>query len=159
MQVSLSETDTRSNEKMAELEPEPPVPLEPLVTKEEQRTSPTGRRFSGISVRSRRSGRNEDVGEVLARHESIDDAASLASIDRPPSVEEKLPPSKIYAPLSFPVLALLAPASILGVLARLGLQAITTYDGRSIFPLAWVQAAGCLVMGFALGLREPIGQL
>lgn len=100
-----------------------------------------------------------DVGEVLARHSSVGDAASLASIDRPPSEEEKLPPSKIYHPLSFPVIALLMPASIFGVLARLGLQAITTYDGRSIFPLAWIQAAGCLIMGFALGMKEPFGRL
>ncbi|EIW62005.1 uncharacterized protein TRAVEDRAFT_144275 [Trametes versicolor FP-101664 SS1] len=99
-----------------------------------------------------------DVGEVLARHSSVGDAASLASIDRPPSEEEKLPPSKIYHPLSFPVIALLMPASIFGVLARLGLQAITTYDGRSIFPLAWIQAAGCLIMGFALGMKEPFGR-
>ncbi|KAI0771574.1 CrcB-like protein-domain-containing protein [Trametes elegans] len=102
--------------------------------------------------------RRSDVGDVLARHSSVDDAGSLASIDRPPSEDEKLPPAKIYKPLSFPVLALLMPASIFGVLARLGLQAITTYDGRSIFPLAWVQAAGCLVMGFALGMREPFGR-
>ncbi|KAI0638138.1 CrcB-like protein-domain-containing protein [Trametes polyzona] len=99
-----------------------------------------------------------DVGEVLARHSSVEDAASLASIDRPPSEEEKLPAAKIYHPLSFPVIALLMPASIFGVLARLGLQAITTYDGRSIFPLAWVQAAGCLIMGFALGMKEPFGR-
>ncbi|KAI9001060.1 CrcB-like protein-domain-containing protein [Trametes punicea] len=99
-----------------------------------------------------------DVGTVLAQHSSVGDAASLASIDRPPSEEEKLPPSKIYHPLSLPVIALLMPASVFGVLARLGLQAITTYDGRSIFPLAWVQAAGCLIMGFALGMKEPFGQ-
>ncbi|KAI0750734.1 CrcB-like protein-domain-containing protein [Daedaleopsis nitida] len=102
--------------------------------------------------------RSEDVGEVIARHESVDDAEELASIDRPPSEQEKLPPSKIYRPLSFPVIALLMPASVFGVLARLGLQAITTYDGMSIFPLAWVQAAGCLVMGFALALKEPFGR-
>ncbi|TBU45044.1 CrcB-like protein-domain-containing protein [Dichomitus squalens] len=102
--------------------------------------------------------RRSDVGNVLARHSSVRDADSLASIDRPPSEEENLPPSKIYEPLSFPVLALLMPASIFGVLARLGLQAITAYDGKEIFPLAWVQGAGCLVMGFALGLKEPIGQ-
>ncbi|KAI0677571.1 CrcB-like protein-domain-containing protein [Trametes maxima] len=113
-------------------------------------TSPTPSR----AARRARS----DVGSVLARHSSVADAVSLASIDRPPSAEEKLPPSKIYHPLSFPVLALLMPASIFGVLARLGLQAITTYDGRSIFPLAWVQAAGCLIMGFALEMKEPFGR-
>lgn len=100
-----------------------------------------------------------DVGSALERHESVDDAASLASIDRPPSEETKLPPSKIYHPLSFSVLALLAPASIFGVLARLGLQALTGYDGQSIFPLAWVQFMGCLIMGFGLGIKEPAGQL
>ena len=116
-----------------------------------------GRTTSTLSRRS--GGVRSDVGSVIARHESVADAESLASIDRPPSEAEKLPPSKIYHPLSFPVLALLMPASVFGVLARLGLQAITTYDGRSIFPLAWIQAAGCLVMGFALGLKEPFGQL
>lgn len=104
-------------------------------------------------------GRPTDVGSALERHESVQDAASLASIDRPPSAEEKLPPSKIYPPLSPHVLALLAPASIFGVLARLGLQALTGYDGASIFPLAWVQFMGCLVMGFGLGIREPAGRL
>ncbi|KAH9899918.1 CrcB-like protein-domain-containing protein [Cubamyces lactineus] len=99
-----------------------------------------------------------DVGSVLAHHSSVGDAESLASIDRPPSELEKLPPAKIYHPLSFPVLALLMPASIFGVLARLGLQAITTYDGRSIFPLAWIQGAGCLIIGFALGMKEPFGR-
>lgn len=103
------------------------------------------------------SRQRSDIGSILTEHESVSDAEELASIDRPPS--EKLPLSKIYRPLSFPVLALLMPASIFGVLARLGLQAITAYDGRSIFPLAWIQAAGCLVMGFALGTKEPFGRL
>ncbi|KAF9513233.1 hypothetical protein BS47DRAFT_1459020 [Hydnum rufescens UP504] len=31
-----------------------------------------------------------------------------------------------------------------------------TFQGASVFPLAWVQALGCLVMGLAFGLREPI---
>ena len=125
------------------------VPQPPLVRRS------TSTRRSGRSLRRGRS----DVGEVLARHESVQDAEELASIDRPPSEEDKIPPSKTYQPLSFPVLALLMPASIFGVLARLGLQAITTYDGRSIFPLAWVRGAGCLIMGFALNLKEPFGQL
>ena len=107
------------------------------------------------SLRAHRS----DVGTILAHHQSVGATEHLASIDRPPSEEEKLPPSKIYKPLSFPVLAMLMPASIFGVLARLGLQAITTYDGREIFPLAWIQGMGCLIMGFALGLKEPIGRL
>lgn len=99
------------------------------------------------------------VSSELERRGTLDDARSLASIDRPPSKEERIPPAKIYAPLSPHVLLLLMPASIFGALARVGLLALTTYDGREIFPLAWIQAAGCLVMGFGLGLKEPIGQL
>ncbi|KAI0347239.1 hypothetical protein BDW22DRAFT_1321403 [Trametopsis cervina] len=97
------------------------------------------------------------VSTELERHASMEDARSLASIDRPPSKEE-VPISKVYHPLSLHVLALLIPGSIFGALARVGLLALTTYDGRAIFPLAWVQAAGCFVMGFGLGLKEPIGQ-
>ena len=95
----------------------------------------------------------------LERRASIDDARSLVSADRPPSEEENLPPAKVYHPFSPHVIALLMPASIFGALARVGLLALTTYDGREIFPLAWVQAAGCFVMGFAVGMKEPIGEL
>jgi hypothetical protein len=81
-------------------------------------------------------------------------------IERPPTEAEGIKPQwKVYPPLSFSVLVLLVPASILGTLARLGLQAMTKYDGESIFPLAYVQALGCLIMGFGLRLKEPIGQL
>ena len=81
------------------------------------------------------------------------------STESPPGFEEAIPPTKIYNPLSFPVLALLIPASVLGVLARLGLVALMSYDGHVVFPLAYPQAVGCLVMGFAFGLKEPIGQM
>jgi hypothetical protein len=80
---------------------------------------------------------------------------SLAGIDRPPSAHSP----RIYHSISLPVLALLAPASIFGTLVRLGLQALVTYDGQCIFTLASVQAIGCLIMGFVLGLREPFGRL
>lgn len=87
-----------------------------------------------------------------------DEARRAESIDRPPGGDEGIVSSKIYPPLSFPVIALLAPASILGVLARLGLNALMSYDGHSVFPLAYVQAVGCLVMGIGLKLKEPIGR-
>lgn len=103
--------------------------------------------------------RQSHLSSELERRGSIDDARSLVSADRPPSEEENLPPSKVYHPFSPHVVALLMPASIFGALARVGLLALTTYDGREIFPLAWVQAAGCLVMGFAIGMKEPIGEL
>ncbi|KAI0921847.1 hypothetical protein AcW2_006699 [Taiwanofungus camphoratus] len=99
-----------------------------------------------------------DVGSVLARHRSIDDAASLASIDRPPGLEEKLSPSKVYHPFSFPVIALLMPASVFGTLARVGLEALVSYQGNSIFPLAWVQVGGCFIMGMGLGIKDPLGR-
>lgn len=103
--------------------------------------------------------RRSDVGDILAHNESVSSAQILASIDRPPSSHEDISVSKIYHPLSFPVLALLMPASVFGVLARLGLQALVTYEGHSIFPLAYVQATGCFVMGVGLGLKEPFGKL
>ncbi|TFK23234.1 hypothetical protein FA15DRAFT_687942 [Coprinopsis marcescibilis] len=52
----------------------------------------------------------------------------------------------------------LTPASILGLLARLGLQALGSFDGQSVFPLLYVQGLGCFVMGICLRLKEPLGQ-
>lgn len=92
--------------------------------------------------------------------EAVSTTESAERIEQPPAEEEGIKLQyKIYPPLSFAVIALLAPASILGTLARLGLLAMTEYNGQSIFSLAYVQALGCLIMGFALRLREPIGQL
>lgn len=68
------------------------------------------------------------------------------------------PPPQLFHPLSWEILALLMPASVFGVLARLGLDALTSYDGESIFPLAYVQGVGCLVMGFCLALKVPISE-
>lgn len=120
--------------------------------------------FPGPAPRRRRT---SEVADAIDPPTEIhlSDAESLASINAPPSEAEvergsirgPYPPSKVYSPFSIPVLTSLAPASVLGALARLGLESITTYDGRAIFPLAWVQAAGCLIMGFALGLRDQIG--
>ncbi|KAJ7129599.1 CrcB-like protein-domain-containing protein [Mycena epipterygia] len=73
-----------------------------------------------------------------------------------PVIPPKQP--KSYHPLSIHVLALLMPFSILGVLARLGLSALATYNGQSIFPLAYAQATGCLIMGFCLALKEPLSR-
>src|SRR5882757_486161 len=50
------------------------------------------------------SQRCPDVGSLTAHHETIDYANSIASIDRPPSEAEDLPPAKIYRPLSIHVL-------------------------------------------------------
>ena len=45
--------------------------------------------------------------------------------------------------------SLLCFAAIWGTLARLGLIALNTYDGKSIDPTIWAQGVGCLVMGWA----------
>ncbi|KAH7920169.1 hypothetical protein BV22DRAFT_1021730 [Leucogyrophana mollusca] len=102
--------------------------------------------------------RRSGVGSVIAHHESIGSAESLATIDQPPGDVEELPPAKIYHPYSIHVLALLMPASIFGVLARLGLQALVTYNGESVFPLAYIQATGCFIMGIGLSMKGPFGR-
>ena len=92
----------------------------------------------------------------------IDDSSRPSPPKSPqPDTATRPPPkaSKSYHPLSLPVVALLAPSAILGLLARLGIEALANYDGKAIFPLAWVQAAGCFFMGLTVGLREPITRL
>ncbi|KAG8734382.1 hypothetical protein FRC11_002324 [Ceratobasidium sp. 423] len=77
----------------------------------------------------------------------------------PPPVAATAAPSRSYHPLSWPVITLLALPSVLGVLARLGIHSLMTYDGDSVFALAWVQGMGCFVMGLALGKRQAITDL
>ncbi|PPQ94029.1 hypothetical protein CVT25_009877 [Psilocybe cyanescens] len=79
-------------------------------------------------------------------------------IDVPPDIDQGVRPSKTYHPFSFPVIVLLMPAAVFGVLARLGLIALMSYDGNSVFPLVYVQAMGCLIMGIGLRMKEPMGQ-
>jgi len=145
------------------------IPLPDFMTKDAESPSTEESAQKSSSGSSTRAGNDNErrgepyrggseVGSALARHGSIPDAASLASIDRPPSLAEKLPPSKIYHPFSPHVLALLMAASVFGCLARLGLEALVTYDGRSIFPLAWIQVGGCFVMGLGLGFKDPFGR-
>ncbi|KAJ7591037.1 CrcB-like protein-domain-containing protein [Mycena floridula] len=72
------------------------------------------------------------------------------------ALESDIP--KQFSPFSIHIIALLIPASAFGLLVRLGLQALATYDGDAIFSLAYVQALGCLIMGFALRLKDPISR-
>lgn len=96
----------------------------------------------------------------MATHDiSTHSVQSTETLERPPDEHEGIPKAKIYAPLSLPVLALIMPAAIFGTLTRLGLTALATYNGNSIFPLVYAQAVGCLVMGIALRMKRPIGQL
>ncbi len=62
--------------------------------------------------------------------------------------EERVLPPRTIHPFSPEVLAPLLPSAMFGLLARLGLEALATYNGQSIFPLAYPQAVGCLIMGF-----------
>jgi len=84
---------------------------------------------------------------------------SIETVDRPPSSISERQVTKPWNPLSIHILALLVPASLLGVLTRLGLHWLASYDGSAIFPLAYAQGLGCFVMGFALQLKEPFGHL
>ena len=68
------------------------------------------------------------------------------------------PPLQLFHPLNWEILALLMPASVFGVLARLGLDALASYAGEGIFPLAYVQGVGCLIMGFCLAFKGPISK-
>lgn len=67
-------------------------------------------------------------------------------VSEPPEDRKELSPPGI---LSWEAIALLAPFGLLGLLARLGITAIATYANQATFSLAWVQAAGCFVMGIA----------
>lgn len=104
----------------------------------------------GHSVPHQQNGSNNlELPEVVDRPPSSHDEAELSTRQ----------PVKTSSPLSLHVLALLIPSSTLGLLARLGLLALGTYNGSSIFPLIYVQAVGCLIMGFAVGVKEPLGRL
>lgn len=67
-------------------------------------------------------------------------------VSEPPEDRKELLPPGV---LSLEAIALLAPFGILGLLARLGITTVATYANQAVFPLAWVQAAGCFVMGIA----------
>ena len=88
-------------------------------------------------------------------HDDIPAENTLAVTPTEPEATFTRPP-KTYHPFSPVVIALLMPASVFGALARLGLEALATYDGKSIFPLAYPQAIGCLIMGLALPLKDTI---
>jgi hypothetical protein len=63
------------------------------------------------------------------------------------------------SPTSFEALTLLIPGTILGLLARLGIEHLDSYPNAAIFSLAWVQGLGCLAMGAALGQKVTLTKL
>lgn len=112
------------------------------------------------------SGQEESQGGVELKERDSDHPSSRSSPAHveesrrsptsPPPQAATAPPVYFYHPFSLQVIALLIPGSIFGLLARLGIDALGSYSGEGVFPLAWVQGLGCFVMGLAIGLREPI---
>jgi hypothetical protein len=71
-----------------------------------------------------------------------------------------IPRRPSYAsPTSFEALTLLVPGTLLGLLARLGIEHLDSYPNAAIFSLAWVQGLGCLAMGAALGQKITLTKL
>ena len=97
----------------------------------------------------------EDLANVSVASLQLESPARAEGL---PTVSPQRHVSVSHSPFSIPVLAALMAPSVFGVLARLGLLAISSYDQRAVFSLVWVQGVGCLVMGFALGWKEPISE-
>ncbi|WVO16680.1 hypothetical protein L204_104360 [Cryptococcus depauperatus] len=75
----------------------------------------------------------------------------------PPPEANAPPPSQEVTHLRLAAhYAGLVLASMLGCIARLGLNALGTYDGMIIFPLAWSQGVGSGIMGLALSKKNDI---
>lgn len=91
-------------------------------------------------------GRQVEFPGLTAEEEAAgDDERPQKSEDQ--SISDGRPPSPLHEILRvLAVLALLANAAIWGTLTRDGLVALNTYEGRSIQPVIWAQALGCLVM-------------
>lgn len=85
--------------------------------------------------------------EALEDTRFSDDGSERSRPAEPPPSAAIRPPSKHAHPFSYHVLTLMAPFAMFGLLARLGLQALTNFDGEAVFPLAWVQGAGCFLWG------------
>eukprot|EP01103_Thecamoeba_quadrilineata_P005579 TRINITY_DN15357_c0_g1_i1.p1 TRINITY_DN15357_c0_g1~~TRINITY_DN15357_c0_g1_i1.p1 ORF type:complete len:281 (+),score=8.19 TRINITY_DN15357_c0_g1_i1:80-922(+) len=54
------------------------------------------------------------------------------------------------------LLSLFIPASIIGTLTRLGLDALESYQGAPVFSLAYPQFIGCLIMGATIGCKKMV---
>ncbi|KAG9016635.1 hypothetical protein FRB90_002750 [Tulasnella sp. 427] len=119
---------------------------------------------SGDVLLERVTSRAVETPDVQAEREGIDlggeQEPTPVGVSRRASTISSLrkPPIRVVKPFDFRVITLIMPSAVFGLLARLGLDALATYPGQSIFPLAWVQAAGCFAMGGLLGLREPISE-
>jgi fluoride ion exporter CrcB/FEX len=89
--------------------------------------------------------------------------AEIPNVDRTFSVrtgDQVEPKSELEEPtieLSENKLAIftaLVPVSILGVLIRIGLNLLETYDGAPVFYLAYAQFIGCVIMGVVVKKKD-----
>ena len=55
-----------------------------------------------------------------------------------------------------PILSLLIFFSIVGVLIRIGLTDLNSYQGAPVFSLIYAQFIGCAIMGFCLASKDMI---
>lgn len=79
---------------------------------------------------------------------------------KPPPCHPLFPNSLSFTWLETPsVVSLLIFASIWGVLLRLGLTALATYNGLTVFPLLLPQTVGCFMMGFLVGIKDEVEDL
>ncbi|TEB35659.1 hypothetical protein FA13DRAFT_1753220 [Coprinellus micaceus] len=112
--------------------------------------------------KSQRSGQlqlpKSDIEAQACQVEEEEQLHEAQLIDRPPDGAQDIRMPKVYRPYDLPILLILAPASILGVLGRLGLVALVTFEGSSVFALGYVNALGCLIMGFGLSMKGPLGE-
>ena len=67
---------------------------------------------------------------------------------RPSSLTRRTTGERIHEDIT--VASWITFLAIWGSLARLGLNALTTYPGEPVFPLIWSQWVGCAIMGFLL---------
>jgi len=70
------------------------------------------------------------------------------SLSQRPSLTRRTTRERIREDLS--VASWITFLAIWGALARMGLNALTTYPGEPVFPLIWSQWVGCAIMGFLL---------
>lgn len=96
------------------------------------------------------------TGAIASRRSgSISKEGNISSKDSKQTIDKKLP--HFHAVLvDLSAFGVLGIASFFGVLIRLGLTYINTYDGQPVPPLIWAQVVGCAIMGSAVARRDTL---
>jgi CrcB protein len=88
--------------------------------------------------------------------ETSRDEADLFQARRPLIVS----PERVYGLIeTFATLSLLGIFSFFGTLIRLGLIAIGSYNGQTVFPLLWPNVVGCTLMGMFTTRKHCIEEM